>query len=209
MMRRGSKGRRRCIKLLLHRLEICKAEIDSSIRCESEKVLFEMISPAVDHRQFKEKGRAFSNDLPGKKFGLEHQPQADARAERLLEEIAIHAGGCERQFEVLIVHAESLVGVLVNQSLALPIEDVKGIETELQADPLIEFPRILEVGINAGCCGCTAEVTAAVQRDFSGILIGLLSNQGSQGQARLNSEASTQNQPLQPAMIQDKDWVNI
>src|ERR1700693_320587 len=116
MMRRSIEGQRRFIKLVLHRPQICKAEIDSSIRCESEKVLFEMICPAVDHRQFKKIGRALGSALPGQNSSLEHEPQADARAERLLEEIAIHAGGCERQFEVLIVHTESLVGVLVNQS---------------------------------------------------------------------------------------------
>ena len=69
---------------------------------------------------------------------LEHQAHAYQGAERLLEEIVVHSGRRKRSFEVIIiVYAKPPIGVLVDQSLVLPIRDVEGIETKLQADPLI------------------------------------------------------------------------
>src|SRR6266481_8268204 len=137
----------------------------------------EMISPAVYHRQFKEKREGALQHPPGKGMALEHKSHADAGAERLLKEIAVHSGCRVGLLEVrAVANSEALINVLVDQSLALPIGDVEGIETKLQADPLIQFPRILDVGIDSGCCRCAPEVAAAVQRDLSGVLISLLSS---------------------------------
>src|SRR6202171_3372738 len=146
---------------------------------------------------------------PAKEFRLEHQTQTQARAERLLEEIVVHAEGCERQFEVLVINTEPLVDVLVNECLVFAVSDVKGIETKFETDPLTNFPWILKVRINASCCRCTTQVAAAEKRNLARILIRLLSNQGSQRQARLNSEDSAEYHFLQTPMIQDVDWVNV
>lgn len=108
---------------------------------------------------------------------LENQSQAHTGTERLLKEIVVHAGGREGQFEVLVVDAKTLVGVLVDECLGLSVSNVEGIETKLEIDTLSNFPRILEVRINSSGCGCTVEVAATEQRHFSRILIGLLGNQ--------------------------------
>src|SRR6266850_7453199 len=128
----------------------------------------------------KRKRRAFAgaSALLGKEFPLEHEPQTQARAERLLEEIVVHSIGCERELEVLVVDAKALVGVLVDQSFGLSVGDVEGIKTELQADAVVELPWIFQVSVNTGRRGRTAKVSAAKQRDFTCVLIGLLSDQG-------------------------------
>src|SRR5207247_5313528 len=88
--------------------------------------------------------------LPGKSFGLEHQAQTHARAERLLEEIVVHSGGRERQFEVLVGHTKPLIGVLINQRLCFSVGNVESVKPKLEADPIIELPRVLQVSIDAG-----------------------------------------------------------
>ena len=68
---------------------------------------------------------------------LEDETDACACAKRLLEEIVVHADDCIRLFEVACVEdAKSLVVILVDQSLCLPICNIEGVEAKLQADAL-------------------------------------------------------------------------
>src|SRR5258708_12245460 len=124
----------------------------------------------------KRRGSAAGNGARNK-LRLEHQPQAKARTERLLEEIVVHSKSRKWQLEVLVFDAEALIGVLIDECLGLPISDVEGIESKLKADPLIELPRVLEVSVDTCRRGCATEVAATEQRHFAGILISLLRNQ--------------------------------
>ena len=120
------------------------------------------------------KRRALSGALPGQSLRLEDEPDAHAGAKRLLEEVAVHASRRERKFEVLIDYTKALIGVLVDERFGLSVEDVKGIEAQLQTHTLIEFPGILEVCVDARCRWCTAEIAATKQGYLTGILIRLL-----------------------------------
>src|SRR5207249_4631734 len=110
-------------------------------------------------------------------------------AERLLEEIVVHSGGRERQFEVLVGHTKPLIGVLMNQRLCFSVANVESVKPKLEADSIIELPRVLQVSIDAGRGGRSAEVATTEQRNFSCILIRLLCQLGRQGQATMYAVA--------------------
>ena len=115
---------------------------------------------------------------PERGLSLENETHARAGAERLLKEIVVHARDRIGLFEVIaIVHTKSLVHVLVDQSLGFSVGNVEGIEPKLQADTLTELPWILKMSVNSRCCRGAPQISAAVQRDFSGVLIRLLGSQ--------------------------------
>src|SRR5258708_11058061 len=124
-----------------------------------------------DFNATKRKRRASAAaNAPRNKLRLEHQPQAKARTERLLEEIVVHSKSRKWQLEVLVFDAEALIIVLIDECLGLPISDVEGIETKLKADPLIELPRVLEVGVDTCRRGFPTAVASTEPRHLALIL---------------------------------------
>src|SRR5258708_19532864 len=82
-----------------------------------------------DFHATKRKRRASAAaNAPRNKLRLEHQPQAKARTERLLEEIVVHSKSRKWQLEVLVFHPDALILVLINHCPALPLRDLEPLQ---------------------------------------------------------------------------------